>query len=194
MSSHFIQVLFEGNDEFIRGFLQGYRIGKGISAHYFFHHDAGIQAETLSQKLKEWTTLSNKYHYVLLDQDFFNRLKESGSDSGLLADTGIKILSAKAVRSGTFSVKIKGASRAEASAIKKIVEEKPSDLQTRDWQEKETIDPDSKGVELYTPVHDYIFAAVGTFKGEIEALIAFRHHLSEHSAVTAKEIELEFAE
>jgi hypothetical protein len=192
MSQQFIQIVFEAKEEYLQGLLAGYRMAKGIELKYFFNHAAGVKAESLSEKIKEWSSLSDKFQYVILEQGLYTLLKESGDASGPVRGAGYKILSARRILSGLFSVKVKDASPVDTAAIKQLVADKPAELQTIAWQEKEIRDEQGKGVELYTPVHEFVFHASGSFKGPIEALIAFRLRLTEHSALSAKEIELEF--
>jgi hypothetical protein len=65
-------------------------------------------------------------------------------------------------------------------------------VQLTGWQDKEIINKEAKGIELYAPLHDYIYQASGLFHGEIEALIDFRQKISLHSAGSADLIKLEF--
>ena len=194
MSQQYIQIVFEGKEQYVQGLLAGFRLAKGTELKYFFNHAAGVKAESLSEKIKEWSALSDKFQYVILEQGLYTLLQESSDAFGPVPGTPLKILSARRILSGSFSVKVKDASPADTTAIKKLIADKPAELQTITWQEKEIRDEHGKGVELYTPLHEYVFHASGSFKGPIEALIAFRLRLAEHSALSAKEIELTFTD
>ncbi len=184
MTAKYVQVVFEAKEEFIRGYLQGFMAGKGATWRYFFNHNAGIKAESLKEKIREWTSLSDKYQYLILPQELYDGVKQSG----------LQVLSSQPVAAGKFSVTVKCACAKETQEIKKIIAEKPADLQTLDWQEDEKTDKKAHGVELYTPAHEYTCEASGSFAGEIETVIEFRRKLAEHSVVDARQIELEFAE
>jgi hypothetical protein len=190
MAKKYVEVVLGANKEYTKGFLHGYLLGKGLSLKYFFNHDAGIKAESLSEKIKEWTALSDKFQHLLVEQDLYVSIQ--ALDATL--EPNIKILSGHSVVIGEFSFKIKSASIEEVKEVKKAIAEKPSGLLMADWKEKEKADPDAKGVELYTPTHDYTFEGSGCVKGEIESLITFRQQLTAHSAVDAKEIRLQLAE
>lgn len=182
MTAKYVQTVFEAKEEFIRGYLQGFIAGKGASWRYFFNHNAGIKAESLKEKIREWTLLSDKYQYLLLQQELYDSVQQAG----------LQALSCHPVALGKFSVTVKCASTKEAQEVKRIIAEKPVGVQTIDWQEEETTDKKAHGVELYTPVHEYTCEASGSFTGEIETVIEFRQKLAEHSVVDAKQIELEF--
>ncbi|HPN36531.1 MAG TPA: hypothetical protein PK843_18665 [bacterium] len=189
MPSQLIAVVFEANEHYLRGLLEGFQSGRKTAFKYFFNRDAGIQAESLSEKIKEWTSLSDKYQHLLMEQDLFDMVKKFGADQ---LTEQIKILSARPVQSGKFSVKVKNAARGETDIIKQTFAAKPAAVQTLDWHEEEKEDRKAKGIELYTPAHEYLYEASGAFQGELEALIAFRQKVAAFSAVDAKEIELEF--
>lgn len=189
MSSRFIEVVFEAKEQYLRGLLEGFQSGKETTFKYFFNHDAGVQAESLAEKIKEWTSLSDRYQHLLMEQGLYDLVKKLGADQPA---EQMKILSVRPVQSGKFSVKVKNAARGETDIIKKAFTEKPAAVKTIDWHETEKEDRKAKGIELYTPAHEYLYEASGAFEGELEALIAFRQKVAAFSAVNAREIELEF--
>ena len=94
---------------------------------FFFNHKAGIEAESLKEKLYEWTTLSDKYQYLLLEQDLYNSLQ----NAGLLSGDNLKMLSAQPVAMGKFSIHVKCASVKEAQEIKKMKQTNHNSLGTQ---------------------------------------------------------------
>jgi len=113
--------------------------------------------------------------------------------SGFLGQQ-IKILSARPIKEGKFTIKIKDASKKDATSLRHLIHEKPPEVVVSGWQEKEKTDKNGKGIELYAPLHEYTFKASGSFSGEIAALIEFRQKLTAHSTVAAEVIKLEFAD
>jgi len=189
MPSQFIEVVFEAQEQYLRGLLEGFQSGKKTAFKYFFNRDAGVQAESLAEKIKEWTSLSDRYQHLLMEQGLYDLVKKIGADR---PSEQIKILSARPVQSAKFSVRVKNAARGETAVIKKAFAKKPAAVKAIEWHEEEKEDRKAKGIELYTPAHEYLYEASGVFQGELEALVAFRQKVSAFSAVTAKEIELEF--
>ncbi len=189
MPCRFIEVVFEAKEHYLRGLLQGLQSGKKTAFKYFFNRDAGVRAESLAEKIKEWSSLSDKYQHLLMEQGLYDLVKPLGADQPA---EHMHILSARPVQSGKFSVRVKNAVRGETDIIKKAFAEKPAAVKTIDWHDEEKEDRKAKGIELYTPAHEYLYEASGAFQGELEALIAFRQKVAAFSAVNAKEIELEF--
>ncbi len=187
MSRTFVEMVLTANQEYLKGFLQGYIAGVGVEYPFFFNHEAGIEAESLTEKIQEWATLSDKYQYVILEKALYEALQASAA----IFSEATKIVSVKNVKSCQFEVTIKAHSRDDSKAIRELVQFRPSTLEMINWQESEEIDEKAKGVELYTPAHDYTYKASGSFKGDLETVIEFRKKLTGFSAVTAGEIKLE---
>ncbi len=62
------------------------------------------------------------------------------------------------------------------------------------WQEHETVNRNGRGVELYSPLHDYVYEAEGSFSGGIEAVADLRAQLVLHDAVKVGQIKLFYEE
>ncbi len=71
MTRTFVEVVFEANKEYLKGFLHGYVTGSGKEYSYYLSSDAGVEAESLSQKLKELTALADKYQHVIIEKGLY---------------------------------------------------------------------------------------------------------------------------
>jgi hypothetical protein len=185
--SGYVEAVFEGHKEYIHGFLDGFLCAKGTGKGFYFNSDCGVKAETLSERLREIASLENKYHHVLLAKELWQALPTA-------EPCGIKAASVKAIKRGFFSFDIATASREEALAVKKVMDGKPAQVQLIDFKELQEIQDDAKGVELYTPVHEYQYEASGIFSGDIVELINLKKGLSDHNIVQSKDIHLEFVQ
>ncbi len=190
MARNFVEVVFESNQKYLEGFLQGYLLGKKADLRYYFSRAVGVKAESLSEKIREWATLSDKYHYLIMEKKLYEAIMQTGAvqDAG---EALVKVVAVQRVKSGQFEVAINSASRDESKAVKEMLKLRPPVVEMIDWQQSVEIDKEARGVELYTPAHEYQFKASGSFKGAVDVLIAFRQKLTEFSSVTAKEIKLE---
>lgn len=193
MAKQFVETVLKSDTQYIQGFLQGFLAGSGHDYRFFINSEAGITAESFTQRLKELVGLTEDQQRVVIEEPFLDILKESSIASASLGETGEPIHAIR-IKSGTFAIKIKDASREDTNSIKQLLREKPAAVQVRDWEEKEKVNSDGKGVELYAPLHDYFYEASGSFSGEIDALVDFRKKLVSHSPVSAYMIELEYDE
>jgi hypothetical protein len=183
--SEYVEVIFQGHKEYVRGFLDGFLCAKGADKNYFFNADCGVKAETFAERLKEIASLETKYHHVLLAKELWQMLPTA--EAG-----GVQTVSAKVIKRGYFAFNIATASREEALAVKKVMDAKSAEVQLFDFKESQQVDEDAKGVELYTPVHEYQYKASGVFSGGFVELISLKQRLSDHNIVQSNDIHLEF--
>lgn len=193
MAKQYSEVVFEGHYSNIRGFIEGFIAGSGKELSFFFSEQAGIKAETMSEVLKEWISLSNKIHHVVMESELFEKIKKSLerlTDSDSLNKGSIK--SAKAIKTASFRFKFSTYGRKYGEDIKKLLEKLPGGLSLKDYSPVEKIDKDAKGVELYSPAHEYTFEGTGVIAGPVDEAIAFRKVLDDHPLVDVTVINLEF--
>ncbi|MGV7930829.1 MAG: hypothetical protein AB2L13_18345 [Spirochaetota bacterium] len=193
MAKQYSEVVFEGHYSNIRGFIEGFIAGSGKELSFFFSEQAGVKAETMSEVLKEWISLSNKIHHVVMESELFEKIKKSLerlTDSDSLNKGSIK--SAKAIKTASFRFKFSTYGRKYGEDIKKLLEKLPGGLSLKDYSPVEKIDKDAKGVELYSPAHEYTFEGTGVIAGPVDEAIAFRKVLDDHPLVDVTVINLEF--
>jgi len=193
MAKQYSEVVFEGHYSNIRGFIEGFIAGSGKELSFFFSEQAGVKAETMSEVLKEWISLSNKIHHVVMESELFEKIKKSLerlTDSDSLNKGSIK--SAKAIKTASFRFKFSTYGRKYGEDIKKLLEKLPGGLSLKEYSPVEKIDKDAKGVELYSPAHEYTFEGTGVIAGPVDEAIAFRKVLDDHPLVDVTVINLEF--
>ncbi|MCU0845253.1 MAG: hypothetical protein MUC76_10040 [Spirochaetes bacterium] len=193
MTKQYSEVVFEGPYSNIRGFIDGFIAGSGKEFAYFFSDNAGVKAETMSEVLKEWISLSNKIHHVVMESDLLDKIKKSlekSVDSDSLNKASIK--SAKAIKSASFRFKFNTYGRKYGDDIKKLLEKLPGGLSLKEYAPVEKVDKDARGVELYSPAHEYSFEGTGVIAGPVDEAIAFRKVLDDHPLVDVAVINLEF--
>ena len=193
MAKQYSEVVFEGHYGNIRGFIEGFIAGSGKELSFFFSDKVGVKAETMSEILKEWISLSNKIHHVVMDSELLEKIRKSLerlSDSDSLNKSSIK--SAKAIKAASFKFKFSTYGRKYGEDIKKLLGKLPGGLSLKQYSPVEKVDKDAKGVELYSPAHEYTFEGTGVIAGSVDEVIAFRKVLDDHPLVDVDEINLEF--
>jgi hypothetical protein len=193
MQRNFTEAVFEGHYNAIRGYIEGFLDGMGKDYLFYISSDTSIEAETLAEQLKEWITLGKGLHHIIIEDELFTKIRDALSIAGrsaLLGSSSIK--SSKPVKGASFTFSVSAYGRKYADEIKEIIGKIPEGVSLMDYQPVETIDQDAKGVELYTPVHDYIFQAKGMFSGAVEEIIPLRKTLDEHPLIEAGKVTLAF--
>lgn len=193
MQRNFTEAVFEGQYNAIRGYIEGFLDGTGKDYLFYISSDTSVEAETLAEQLKEWITLGKGLHHIIIEDELFTKIRDGlaiAGRSALLDSSSIK--SSKPVKGASFTFSFCAYGRKYADEIKEIIGRIPEGVSLTDYQPTETIDEDAKGVELYTPAHDYVFQGKGIFSGAVEEIIPLRKTLDEHPLVEAGKVALAF--
>lgn len=121
---------------------------------------ACIAARSLAEELKELIGLSEDHQQVIIDQEFLRILRQDEAaavQAGLTAETEVQ----EPIAAGEFLLRIKDASKEHAAAIRALIRDNSPALVNSEWQEKEQVNEDGQGVELYAPLHDNLYQASG---------------------------------
>jgi|AMWB02.1.fsa_nt_gi hypothetical protein len=194
MGNRFFEVVFEGHFNTVRGYVEGLQDGMGMDCKFFFSSEAGIEAETLSELIREWVSLGHKLHHVVMEEALFDKIKDvlsKKSRHALMTCSSIK--SSKIVRGAAFDFEFEAYARKYADEIKALLSRLPQGVSLRDYKPEEKINHKAEGVELYTPAHDYIFRGKGRIAGPVEQVIVFRRVFDEHPLVDVKKVFLDLA-
>jgi hypothetical protein len=191
MSKTFYEVVFEGNYHTIYGMLEGYLMGAGKSWPYYFSRKVNVKRETFSEMIKEWVTMGNKLHHVIIEEEFLSGLKSALQKQGDSKHFGVKyIKSERKIRNASFRFEFKAYARKFADEIKAIVNNLPPGLALGDYKPEETEDKNAKGVELYSPEHEFTFKGSGKVSGEVPGLIDTWKKFEEHPLIHPESIDI----
>jgi len=184
-SERFVVVEFSGAGTQAVGFVEGFRLGRGSKAPVWFAGREELGLEGFLTKLRE--AFKVEVHAVMPDE-LADGLKAALADAPMV---DLEITDTKEVKSAALPFKFKCFSRDEADDVRAIIQkEHPEGVTLDDYEEEEKVDPGAEGVELYSPVHAYIFEGKGTFRGEIAGVIVMAHKLAEDDFITASKIQL----
>jgi hypothetical protein len=192
MQKTFVEAVFEGEYRTIRGFIEGFVAARGKDSSFFICSDCGVEAETLSEHIKEWISLGSRLHHVLIESGLFAEIKaalEAAGETALLGSSSIR--SSKQVKGAHFRFHFEAYGRKYADEIKAIIEALPEGVSLTDYRPEETIDEECRGVELYTPCHDYVFQGEGTISGPVELAIPLRAAFDAHPLIEAEKVLLD---
>ena len=194
MSKNFYEVVVEGNYHTIYGLFEGYMLGTGKSWHYYFSKKVNIKRDTLSDVLKQWVSLGNKIHHIIIEEELLNGIKNALANQGEKKDLGTAyIKSEKKIKGASFNFEFKAYAKKFADEIKAIISDLPEGISLMDYNPKEKVDKDAKGVELYSPEHEYEFQGKGKVKGTFPEIIDVWEKFEKHPLINPQAIEIEWA-
>jgi len=193
MKKVFIEVVFEGHFNTIKGFIEGFQAGMGSSHSYFFSSDSAVDSETFAEHIRDWISLGNKLHHVIMEEELFEKINGSITDGdGSYLLTRASRRSAKPVKAASFTFRFIAYGRKYAGEIKEILGRLPEGVTLSDYLPIEKIDEECSGVELYTTCHDYLFQGKGVLSGAVEEIIPLRKTLYDHPLIEADKVTLVF--
>lgn len=193
MSKKFYEVVFEGNLDIIYGMLEGFMLGQDGNWEWYSAKEHNIEAETFTEIIKEWASLKTRLHHIILEEEFFKKLKEASEKRGEMRFIKAKyIKSFKEIKSSSFSFEARAYAKKYGEEIKAILSKLPQGVTLEKYNPSEIIDSEAKGTELYAPTHDYTFTAEGIASGEFGEIIKLRKTLDDHPLVEVGKIKLTF--
>lgn len=192
MAKTFYEVVMEGHYNFIYGMLEGFKLAVGKKFIYYFSHQVNVKMVTLSEVIKEWFTLKTKLHHVFMEEKSWSRFKSAVNrqpEGAVINENCIK--SVKVIINASFEFKFECYSKKYGDQIKSLLKSIPRTVKLVDYKPKEKIHLNAKGIELYTPDHDYIFEGDGSLVGDIDTIIRLNKKFKEHPLIDVTSIVLE---
>ena len=184
----FAHLEIHGNRDSCLAFIEGYRLAADQES-IFFSDEAGFE---LPSFLDNVATGLHRETHLIAPLDFLERIIEAMNRS-----TRVKLKSEKPrpISGARLPFDYKCFSADEGRAIRKLIEEKlPTGLVLEDYEVDEKIDPDAKGPELYSPLHDYVLNGKGIYRGSFEAVGQMARRLREQTFIHPEKIDLDYAD
>jgi hypothetical protein len=183
------ELAIQGPRDLVHGFLAGLAAGAGSAAVAVFAHEAGVAGPSLGDKLKGMIGTQPQACRVILDDELRGLLK--GAAKRMTAETGLVVLSDSRIRRASFGYRFRAYAVRYGVEIQDLLASLPAGLKIADRRVAEKHDPRAKGVEAYTPAHDYEIEGAGTIVGRFDLVADARRLLSAYPLIDADEIELD---
>jgi hypothetical protein len=184
MATTYHELVIKGDRGRIGGFIDGFMTVKKITSGVIVASRHPIRIHHLKEMLKFHGDCLNVIVAARHHRALVSAMKEAHDiECAIVSDTKIK--------GAHFSFKFHVFNREVATGIRKALEQLPSGVTLTDYTPRETIDPSARGVEIYSPVHEYSFEGDGTIRGDIETLLGVHERLAAHTSIETKDIELE---
>jgi hypothetical protein len=186
----FSQVVLAGSAAAVRPLLARLCADAGKCGVFWFNDEAGIEDdEDIAAKVADFLHLAPHAVHLVAGDDLVHLLHAQGDDD----DVAGKVLASAPIRSASFRLDYRVFSAAQDRDIQLLLHDLPSGLRIADESHAVQVDPQARGVEVYTPAHDYEAHGAATISGRVDLVIAKRRQLLEHEAIQAHRIELDLA-
>jgi hypothetical protein len=192
MKRNFTEAVFEGDYNTIRGYIEGFIAATGREFHFFICSESGIEPETLTEHIREWISLGTRLHHVLMEDELLDGIRAALSASGDKGLAGrLSLRSSTPVKGASFRFRFITYGRKYAEEIKELFGRLPEGVTLDEYSPVEKVDDECKGVELYTPCHEYVFQGKGVISGGLDLVIPLRGILDAHPLIEAEKIKLD---
>ncbi|MFA6413170.1 MAG: hypothetical protein WCW53_10785 [Syntrophales bacterium] len=164
MNGHYFEVVIEGHHEFIKGFISGLIIGKGIQGEAFFGEDFDIDDESAFEMLARLVGVRGEHTVIIVESQVLEILREALGRQGRKG--GMNLVSVHGIKNAFFTFSIQTFSREIGKELDHILTDASSCLKIEPpYAPRETETPEARGVEAYAPLHDYEFQVRGSISG-----------------------------
>ena len=183
----YVELEIEGPADQAIGFVEGFRLARWGEAAVWFAENENVEIEGFLGGIR--SKLDRERH-VIAPQELAERIQQALAASKTLE---IEVASIREIDHAELECEYEVFSRDEAAEVRSLVEKDlPEGVRLDDYETRETVNEDAKGVELYGPVHDYILKGSGRFTGEVPGVIAMAHRLSGHDFIKTGKIVLHY--
>lgn len=180
--SAWYEVIIEGREEAIREILPG--IASDGDAP-LWGEELDLHAATLPERLLEM--LGARTHHLL----FVPSSQIGALTRTLQAKPELRLERVREILGGRFSFRAKVYSQEAAARIREALHALPPEVRLEGFEEDEKVDPDARGVELYSPTHEYTYKARGVFTGLPPGLFEVHRKMQALDFVHQDKLELE---
>lgn len=184
-----IELIAEGDEKTVAGFIRGLFVGAGNTDWPVFHDELGIESETFAEQLKGWVGLSEPLTHLVVDDDALTLVR------GALADPrchDIRLRDARPILFATFSFKFKVFTEEAGSQVRGIFDKLPAGVTIEGWAPEVTrLDESAEGIELYTPLHHYRLEGRGVVRGPFRRVLYVHEQARRVEQIDEEKMKLE---
>lgn len=185
----FFEVVIEGVPEAGRGFLCGLLLGAGHAGYLEFPPEQTPAGCSLGDRLRGMVGLSPHECRAIVDQTTRDRLV--AVRARLESEAGLRLAAEGRVRTARIPFHYQAFARRYGVEIQALLKGLPAGLVIEGGEPVETIDPEAKGIEAYSPAHDYEIRGEGSIGGRVDLVIEARRRLVVHPLIHAGPLEIE---
>lgn len=177
------EMVIEGREEAIRELLPGIA-AEGDRP--FWGEELELHAGTFPDRLRE--LLGARTHHLL----YVPSTQVGALVRAIEGKPEIRLERVREILSGRFTYTAKAYAPEVAAKIEEVLRAPlPPGVVLEELQEQEKVDPEAKGVELYTPAHDFIWRCHGSFSGTPPGIFQVHRTLQALDFVHQETLELE---
>jgi hypothetical protein len=193
MNKDYVETVIEGHVELMKGFVMGFLAGRGIEGGAFFDEACHIGGEDAAGPMVRLVRAHGNVSTLIVGSGLYDLLVAALNRHPQVI--ALRITKARRVLSAAFTCTFKTYSREVGEKIKESLSCAREGVDGESGFElHEKIDPEGKGVELYTPLHNYELTGKGRISGSVKGVLDLYQQLGRFEVVKLGELELTYGE
>jgi hypothetical protein len=181
-------IVVDGPEGTVWAFVAGFLAGRTVDREaVVYGSDLPLDHGSLGERLRALLPGGRHEALLLVDARIGPALSAALRAAG---DLGLRVVEHTRLGAAWFRFAAETPSREAAARIHRLVTRPQPGVVLVD-EEREELDPEAGGVELYAPVHEYTFRARGRITGALEGVVAIHRQLRDTDFVTVEAIHLE---
>lgn len=188
----YYDVVIEGSEDLVRGYVEGLASCQDLDEESIIIPEEHLEKRAVFHSLLKILQLKEDKIHLIVERTVWSALSDTISSGKKPAP--FKILAAKPVRAASFDFSLRAFSRDIAERIKQKVSNPPEGIEVKFSKWQEEVRPGAKGVEAYTPEHDYELQASGSVTGPPAAVIELYERLETDELIELGMITMEYGD
>ncbi|MHB8770581.1 MAG: hypothetical protein ACYC7J_06265 [Syntrophales bacterium] len=191
MNRDYCEIVIEGQLDLAKGFVMGFLVGRGIEGSAFFDDACHIGSEDAAGPLIRLISAHDNVSTLIVGAGLYDLLVAALNRHPQAIALGLK--SVRPILSAALMCSFRTYSREVGGKIKEIFGCIPDGVDGNSaFEMHEKTDPEGKGVELFTPLHDYELTGKGRISGSVRGVLDLYERLKRFEVVELGELELTY--
>jgi hypothetical protein len=189
MNEHYYDVVIEGSLDLMKGFVMGFIEGRGVAGDIFFGEEYHIESESKVGLLLQLMGFHDKTCTVIVGSGLYEVL--AAALKRRQNTIPLRILKVRQVSNASFAFSFGTYSREVGEEISSLLAHLPEGIvHEPDIELHRILDPEGKGLETFTPLHDYELNGKGRISGSVKGVFELYHRLQHYEVVELGNMDL----
>lgn len=193
MADTFLEIVVDGPQLLVKGFVLGLVEGSGMKGLVFFSRENNIKTETFLELLLEWTHLHGSLTHLVIEEGLLDLIAKGLTETEEVLQ--LRLRSVKKIREASFDFEYEVYARKYGDDLKALFAKVPAPLRlSLDYDPQEEVHPEGEEIDAYAPLPAYRLRAMGKVSGPIGRLVEFYRIARGYELIKTGEIVLALEE
>ncbi len=179
------EFIIKSREDVTTAFVRGFMVGRGIRDGIYLSHEHKVHESYLRELLRY-----NRNAVHVITQARYRATLESALKRAHDSGCSLELIETRKLRRSSFEFKFEVFNKSIGTKIRRLMNNPGAGVRLVDYEDEIIVDPKAKGVEVYSPVHDYEFKGHGRVEGEFSRVMATRERFDRIENINCEFIQL----